>query len=158
MLKVLYIIDTLETGGAERSLVAIASKFKDVTPIFIHIYPGSDLKNILINNNIEVYYLQIPVGYNFKEALNKLIPLVPKIRPDIIHTTLFKSDIIGRKLKKHYNVALVNSLVNNSYIKQRYKNLGFISQLKLYLFQQYDNYTSNNVDHPSLYAATKKMS
>tara|TARA_R100000935_G_C2831433_1_gene165315 strand:+ start:816 stop:1958 length:1143 start_codon:yes stop_codon:yes gene_type:complete len=146
MIKVLYLIDTLETGGAEKSLVAIASKFRDVTPVFIQIYPGSGLKDVLINNNIEVHDLQIAAGYNFREAVNKLIPLVQKIRPDIIHTTLFKSDIIGRKLKKHYNVPLVNSLVNNSYIKERYKNLDFISKVKLYLVQQYDNYTSNNVD------------
>lgn len=146
MIKVLYIIDTLETGGAEKSLVAIASKFKVVTPVFIQIYPGSGLKDVLLKNDIEVYDLQISEGYNFKEALNKLIPLVQKIRPDIIHTTLFKSDVIGRKLKKHYKVPLVNSLVNNSYIKERYKNLDFISKVKLFLVQEYDKYTSNNVD------------
>lgn len=146
MIKVLYLIDTLETGGAEKSLVAIASMFKTITPIFVQVYPGSGLKDLLISNNIEVHDLQIEEGYNFREALNKLIPLVQKIKPDIIHTTLFKSDIIGRKLKKHYKVPLVNSLVNNSYIKQRYNNLDFISKVKLYLVQQYDSFTSKNVN------------
>ena len=144
--KVLYIIDTLETGGAEKSLVAITSMFKTITPIFVQVYPGSGLKDLLLRNNIEVYDLQIETGYNFKVALSNLIPLVLKIKPDIIHTTLFKSDIIGRKLKKHYNVPLVNSLVNNSYIKQRYNNLDFISKFKLYLVQQYDKYSSRSVD------------
>jgi len=144
--KVLYIIDTLETGGAEKSLVAITSMFKTITPVFVQVYPGSGLKDLLLSNNIEVYDLQIEAGYNFNEALSKLKPLVQEIQPDIIHTTLFKSDIIGRKLKKHYNVPLVNSLVNNSYIKQRYNNLDFISKVKLYLVQQYDSFTSKNVD------------
>lgn len=144
--KVLYIIDTLEIGGAEKSLVAITSMFKTITPVFIQIYPGNGLKKVLLNNDIEVYDLQISEGYNFKEALNKLIPLVQKIRPDIIHTTLFKSDIIGRKLMKHYKVPLINSLVNNSYIKQRYNNLGFVSKVKLFFVQEFDRYTSSNVD------------
>src|SRR5690606_35174574 len=85
-------------------------------------------------------------GYHFKEAVKLLIPIVQRINPDIIHTTLFKSDIIGRKLKKHFNVPLVNSLVNNSYLPQRYSNLNYFNKLKLYTIQFYDRFTSRNVD------------
>lgn len=145
-IKVLYIIDTLEIGGAEKSLVAITSRFKEVIPVFVQVYPGSGLKDKLEDNNIEVHELLIDEGYNFKEALNALLPLMNKVKPDIIHTTLFKSDIIGRKLKKHYKVPLINSLVNNSYIKQRYDNLGLVSKVKLFLVQEFDRYTSSNVD------------
>tara|TARA_R100000935_G_scaffold9585_5_gene19449 strand:+ start:17576 stop:18712 length:1137 start_codon:yes stop_codon:yes gene_type:complete len=146
MKKVLFLIDTLEVGGAETSLVNIAINFNHITPVFIHIYKGSNLKNSLINNGIEVYSLDISRGYRFDEVLKSLLPLVKVIKPDIIHTTLFKSDIIGRKLKKHINVPLVNSLVNNSYIKERYSNLNYFNKLKLYLIQLYDSYTCRNVD------------
>lgn len=146
MIKVLFLIDTLETGGAEKSLVAIASHFKEIIPVFIYVYPGDSLKKILDENNIEVHGLNIKDGYNFKDAVAALLPMVEKIKPDIIHTTLFKADIIGRKIKRFYSVPLVNSLVNNSYIKQRYKNLNKISRLKLFFVQQYDMYTSKNVD------------
>ncbi|TVZ28226.1 glycosyltransferase involved in cell wall biosynthesis [Gillisia sp. Hel_I_86] len=145
-IKVLFIIDTLETGGAEKSLVKIAINFKNVTPVFLQIYQGSTLSSILLANGIQVTNLDIVPGYHFKRIIKLLIPIVEEINPDIIHTTLFKSDIIGRKLKRHFNVPLVNSLVNNSYIKQRYTNLNYYGKLKLYLFQLYDRFTCRDVD------------
>jgi len=145
-LKILFIIDSLEVGGAEQSLVNIAINFKNITPVFLHIYEGSILGDKLLSKGIEVISLNISAGYHFKKALKLLIPLVKQINPDIIHTTLFKSDIIGRKLKRHFNVPLVNSLVNNSYIKERYSNLNYSGKLKLYLVQIYDRLTCKNVD------------
>lgn len=145
-LKVLFIIDTLEVGGAEQSLVNIAINFKKITPVFLHVYVGSSLREKLLSKGIEVISLNISSGYHFKKAVELLIPLVQQINPDIIHTTLFKSDIIGRKLKKHFNIPLINSLVNNSYIKDRYSNLDYSGKLKLYLIQVYDRYTCRTVD------------
>jgi glycosyltransferase involved in cell wall biosynthesis len=145
-MKVLYIIDTLEVGGAEQSLVNIAINFKKITPVFLHIYEGSALSEKLLTNGIEVISLNVSRGYHFKKVLKLLIPIVQSINPKIIHTTLYKSDIIGRKLKRHFNVPLVNSLVNNSYTKERYINLNYLGKLKLYLFQLYDRSTCRNVD------------
>lgn len=146
MIKVLYIIDTLEVGGAESSLLTITSGFQNVIPIFVYIYPGGTLEKKFKAKGIMVYSLNVPKEYNFKEALKLLIPLVKKVQPHIIHSTLFKSDIISRRLKKHYYVPLINSLVNNSYIQDRYNNLPFLDKIKLYIIQQYDAYTSKNVD------------
>lgn len=146
MLKVLYIIDSLQTGGAESSLVSITSRFKNVRPYFIYVYPGGFYEKELKKNNIEVFSLNIDKGYRFNEALKKMLPIVHQIKPDIIHTTLFNSDIIGRKLKKEFPVLLINSFVNNSYLLNRYKNLGFINKIKLFLLQQFDRFTASNVD------------
>lgn len=142
----MFIIDSLETGGAEQSLVNIAINFKNVLPVFLHVYRGSSLSDRLLSKGIEVISLNISAGYHFKKALEELIPIVQDVKPDIIHTTLFKSDIIGRKLKKYYDVPLINSLVNNSYIKDRYLNMNYSGKLKLYLVQLYDRFTSKNVD------------
>lgn len=145
-LKVLFIIDTLEVGGAEQSLVNIAINLKNITPVFLHVYEGSALSEKLLSKGIEVISLNISSGYHFNKALKLLIPIVQRIKPDIIHTTLFKSDIIGRRLKRYFNIPLVNSLVNNSYIKERYSNLNYRNKLKLYLIQRYDRLTCRNVD------------
>ncbi len=142
----MFIIDSLETGGAEQSLVNIAINFKNVLPVFLHVYRGSTLSEKLLSKGIEVISLNVSSGYHFQRAIELLIPIVRRISPDIIHTTLFKSDIIGRKLKKHFDVPLINSLVNNSYIKDRYLNMNFFGKLKLYLVQLYDRTTCNDVD------------
>lgn len=145
-MKVLYLIDTLEVGGAEKSLLTITSAFKNVIPVFVYIYPGNSLEKKFIENEIEVHFLGIESGYNFSNALKKLLPLVKVINPDIIHSTLFKSDIIARRLIKHYPKPLINSLVNNSYAKSRFRNLPLVGKIKLYLVQQYDAKTAKNVD------------
>lgn len=146
MIKVVYLIDTLETGGAETSLVKMALSFKKIKPIFINIYNGDALKNKLVESNIEVHSLNIPDGYNFKLAVDKLRPLIQSIKPDIIHSTLFKSDIISRKLINQHPVLLINSLVNNSYLGTRYDSLNAILKFKLFAIQIYDRITSKNVD------------
>lgn len=146
MYKVLYLIDSLQTGGAEKSLVTIASKLKQIQPVFVYVYNGNFLEKKLRENGIEVYALNIEREYNFEQAVERLLPLVSKINPDIVHSTLFNSDIIARKLKKKYPVILISSFVNNSYIPERYKNLSWIDKIKLFLFQQYDRVTSSKVD------------
>ena len=146
MIKVLYLIDTLEVGGAEKSLLTITSGFQNVIPIFVYIYPGGTLEEKFKAKGIMVYSLNISKEYNFGEALKLLIPLVKKVQPHIIHSTLFKSDIISRRVKNHLSIPLINSLVNNSYIKERYNNLSLLDKMKLYIIQQYDAHTSQNVD------------
>lgn len=146
MHKVLYLIDSLQTGGAEKSLVTIASKLKRIQPIFVYVYNGNLLEKKLRENDIEVFSLNIKREYNFRDAVERLLPIVNKVRPDIIHSTLFNSDIIARKLKKQYPVLLINSFVNNSYNTDRYKNISWINKAKLFAFQLYDRVTASNVD------------
>ncbi len=146
MIKVLFLIDTLEIGGAEKSLLTITAGFNSVIPVFVYIYKGNSLEKKFISKGIEVHSLGIKKGYNFNGALKKLLPLINEINPDIIHSTLFKSDIIARKLIKRYPKPLINSLVNNSYIKSRYKNLSFFGKIKLFIVQHYDSKTAKTVD------------
>lgn len=146
MIKVMFLIDSLGTGGAENSVVDMGLNFKNIIPIFVHIYKNDQLKKKLTKRNIEVYSLNVPEGYNYNLALKRLEPLIVSIKPDILHSTLFNSDIIGRKIKKKFPLLLINSFVNNSYSRDRYKKLSLINKAKLYFFQQYDKFTSSNVD------------
>ena len=120
-LKIVYLIDTLETGGAEKSLIDIAINNKEVTSYFITIYRGNILAKVLESNNITVYKLNSDFKYGFDKVVQLLLPIIDKIQPDLIHSTLFKSDIIARKLKRFRKIPLISSFVNNSYVE--YKNL-----------------------------------
>ncbi|QBZ97872.1 glycosyltransferase [Flavobacterium sangjuense] len=145
-IKIVYIIDTLQTGGAEKSLVDIAINNNYFDCVFITIYKGDFLVKILEAHNIKVYSLNIATRYSFSEAVDKLIPLLHEINPDVIHSTLFRSDIIARRLKKHFKIPLINSFVNNSYTNDRYSKLSLTAKLKLYLVQCYDMITAQKVD------------
>jgi glycosyltransferase involved in cell wall biosynthesis len=146
-LKVLFIIDTLEGYGAEKSLVEITSNFKKITPVFVHVYQGDMLKAKLEDAGIKVYSLDLMQKYGFREAVKKLSPLVHKEMPDLIHATLFRSEIIARKLKFHFpHIPLVGSFVSNAYSRVRYHNKTFIERLKLDYFYRLDRNSVKQVD------------
>jgi len=146
-MKVLFVIDTINGSGAERSLVEISQHFKNYTPVFVHLYKGDQLKPNLEDAGIKVYSLNIPGSRNFSKAAKELEKIYQKEQPDIIHSTLFRSDAVTRKLKSKYNTPLISSFVNNSYNKLRFQNQPFSMQMKLKLVQLYDTYTSRKVDY-----------
>ncbi|SOC80323.1 Glycosyltransferase involved in cell wall bisynthesis [Salinimicrobium sediminis] len=148
MLKVLYLIDTLEGYGAEKSLVEITQNFNTITPVFVHIYQGDMLKANLESSGIKVYSLDIDKKYAFKLAVEKLIPIYLKEKPDLVHATLFRSEIIARKLKKIFRkISLIGSFVSNAYSSDRYKTNDPLQNLKLRYFHNIDRKTVKHVDY-----------
>ncbi len=145
-MKVLFVIDTLQGSGAERSLVEIAQHFKKYTPVFVHVYEGNMMVPVLNELGIKVYSLNIPMERNFALATTELEKIYKIEKPDIIHSTLFKSDIITRRLKSKYNIPLISSYVNNNYNPLRFKDLSVVQGIKLRLVQLFDAYTSRKVD------------
>lgn len=145
-MKVLFIIDTLETGGAEKSLLDITSGFSYFEPVFLQLFPGEKLASSFKRAGIEVYSYKFSANYNFKRIANEISDTVKKIDPVIIHSTLFRSDMVARELVKQIKVPLVNSFVNNSYSKNRYNNLDVFEKIKLKGIEMWDCYTAKNVD------------
>ncbi|MFD0975746.1 glycosyltransferase [Salinimicrobium gaetbulicola] len=146
--KVLYVIDTLEESGAERSLLEITSKFSQIDPVFVHLYKGDSLKNEFIQKGIPTYSLNLSGSWNFKEAEQKLAEIYRKEQPDIIHSTLFRSDLVTRRLKKVFpEVPLISSFVNNSYHPMRFKQSGLGLRIKLKFIQKIDTVSSKKVDY-----------
>lgn len=147
-MKVLYIIDTLEGYGAEKSIVEITKGFSEITPVFIHIYQGDMLKADLEQAGIKVYSLDLNKKYGFNTALEKLIPIYQYERPEIVHATLFRSEIIARKLKRKFPaIILVGSFVSNPYSSERLRNKNAIARMKLNYFYRLDRQTSGYVDY-----------
>ena len=147
-MKVLYIIDTLEGYGAEKSIVEIATGFTRIKPVFVHVYQGDMLKANLEQAGIKVYSLDLNKKYGFNSALQKLIPIYQKERPDIVHATLFRSEIIARKLKSKFpGIILIGSFVSNPYSSVRLKKKNPIDRLKLNFFHKLDKKSSENVDY-----------
>ncbi len=144
--KILFVLDTLQGSGAERSLVEIAIRFKKFTPVFVNIYEGDMLTPILKKNNIKFYSLNVPMERNFKIAAERLAKVYEIEKPDIVHSTLFKSDAVTRILKKDYDILLINSYVNNNYNPLRFDDLGIVQGLKLRIVQLYDTITSRKAD------------
>ena len=147
-MKVLFLIDSLEGYGAEKSIVQIALAMQTVTPVFIHLYPGEKLKLKLETNGIKVYSLNINSVYNLQEPIQLIKPILESEKPDIIHSTLFRADRIARKLKIFFpEIVLIGSFVSNSYGFNRYRQLGLLAKIKLFTTQLKDKATAHRVDY-----------
>ena len=146
-MKVLYIIDSLTPYGAEKSIVQLTSCYKIVIPVFVVLNTiESDVNKLLKASEIETYELKLKKNENL--AVKALIPIIRSEKPAVLHSILFHSDMVARKLKKKFpDIPLVGSLVNNSYSKRRYKNLSPISKLKLFSTQLRDFSTIKKVDY-----------
>lgn len=146
-MKVLFIIDSLIGYGAEKSLVEIILRFKKINATVVHLYKGDELKGKLENNGVNVYSLNLTQKQSSQDVLRILKSIIQTENPKIIHTTLFRSEIVGRRLKKIYpDILLVGSFVSNSYSKHRYRNLSFLSQIKLLSTQWKDKLSAGKVD------------
>lgn len=143
---VLFIIDTLQTGGAEKSLLEITAKFRNYHPVFFQLYPGNALHADFAKANIEVREFNLKPGYHFKANAQQVLPDALSLRPVLIHSSLFRSDMVARHLSAELGVPLVNSLVNNSYSKKRYAALSAVGKLKLLGIQLWDRLTAPHVD------------
>jgi glycosyltransferase involved in cell wall biosynthesis len=112
-LAVLYLIDSLAAGGAERSLAALAPAYRDrglrLTVAFLHERPG--VRADLEAAGAAVRSLDGPGG--MAGAAVRARRLVAELRPDLVHTTLFEADLVGRAAAGR--VPLVTSLVNDAY-------------------------------------------
>jgi glycosyltransferase involved in cell wall biosynthesis len=145
--KILYILDTFETGGAEKSLLDIAIQNKAVESVFVTLYKGNQLAEAAQKAGIKVISLNRTEKYAFGKIAQLLKPIIQEEKPDLIHATLFRADIVSRKVKRYFKIPLVSSLVNNSYIDERYQKLSLLGKLKLYYIQCYDALTAKKVDY-----------
>ena len=112
-LRVLYLIDSLAGGGAERSLAALAPAYRDrdlrLTVGYLHERPG--VRADLEAAGAAVRSLEGPLG--MAGAVGRARRLVADVRPDLVHTTLFEADLVGRAAAGR--VPVVTSLVNHAY-------------------------------------------
>lgn len=130
-MKVLYLIDTLAVGGAERSLLDITSRFESVQPVMCHLYTGDALKPAFETAGVRVISLNIDKKYGFGEAVRRFRAVVEQEKPDLIHATLFRSEVVARLVAAWTGVPLVGSFVNDSYAASRWEGLATPQKVKI---------------------------
>ena len=143
MKKVLYLIDTLEVGGAETSILEIASRLKNWNPVVVYVYRGDALQERFEDAGIKVYSLNIKAKFGIWKAKKELSKIIYIEQPNIIHATLFKAELISRFVGPKFNIPVINSFVNDSYSKERYELLNFQQKIILNLYKFVDKVTAN---------------
>lgn len=158
--RVACVIDTLEVGGAERSLLATARRLdrEQFAPVVIPVYPGAALRDEFESAGIPVYPLELPGKYAFPQGVRRLRRVLQEIQPDLIHSTLFRSNQLARVTAKSLRVPLINSLVNVPYEESRFIADPRLQRWKNRCLRLCDRATASLVTHYHAVSETVKES
>jgi glycosyltransferase involved in cell wall biosynthesis len=111
--KVLFVINSLGTGGAERSLAetltAVPSTLEPVVVCLDRTSQG--VQQQVLASGFDVRFVTGSIAHGARE----LRAVISDVVPDLVHTSIFEADITGRFAAINSGVPVVTSLVNTSY-------------------------------------------
>ena len=142
--KVLFVIDTLEIGGAERSLLSNIARFRHLQAVVCHIYNGDSLKQKFVEKGITVYSLNIPGKYNFLNAYKKLVQIINSEQPDVMVAYLTRSEIVTRLAGRFHRIPVVGTFVNDLYCSDYNKHLSLKAKLGVQCFKYINKWMSKS--------------
>jgi glycosyltransferase involved in cell wall biosynthesis len=140
--KVLFLIETLGVGGAEKSLLQILPRLRKVDVLLCHLFATNPMKSDFQRAGVEVVSLNIH-PCRFSAAIRPVRKIVRDWAPDIIHGTLYHADICGRLIGFTSRNIVVSSIVNDNYSKLRLRGLDRAGGIKVLLYKFIDRITSN---------------
>lgn len=108
-MKILHIITSLKIGGAESSLCNLLTRCSKDLHLVVFFHDGPN-RNRLNDLEIKTYHIQGLVSCYDPLAIFRLNKIIKMEKPDIIHTALWSSNIIGRLLGKFYNIPVVSDI------------------------------------------------
>ncbi len=139
-MKVLYVLDSLFGGGTERSTLVLLPYLMErgVDPTLAVLRSAPDSDNSSVPADVNVVALD---GPSFRRRVLSLRRNILSVRPDIVHTALFASDMVGRVAACRTDSLVLSSLVNTPYDPLRLNDPN-VSRGKLRAVQLLDGLTS----------------
>ena len=115
MMRVLYVIDSLIGGGAEHSLAHMAPGYRE-HGIELHVAflkSRWDVADALHEAGAELH--PTALDESRPRQLVALVRLIRKLRPDIVHTTLWEANVLGRTASALTATPVVSTFATSSY-------------------------------------------
>ena len=144
VLRVLHVISSLATGGAERSLVELVpalTRYEVEASITCLYHREPSFRVEAERAGIQVRVLE---ASSMPSRVRELRGLLKRARPDVLHTTLFEADIAGRLAAIGTGIPVITSLVNTSYDETRRRDPA-INVRKLRVVQGIDGWTARHL-------------
>lgn len=139
--RVLILINGLGTGGAERSLRETLPLLPElgVEPVVACLFRRDEgVEAMVLSSGQRVEFV---AGRSWRGRWRSLRNLLESVQPDLVHTTLFEADVLGRLAARPRRVPVLTSLVNTSYGERRCDDPR-VTAWKLELVRQVDGLTA----------------
>lgn len=139
-MKVLFTIDSLQQGGAEQSIANIIKHFSaDVEVTVLYFYTKSDLLPTYQKLNCTIISIGLTGKYEWRRAIAALKKVIHDIQPDIVVSSLYRSNIISRIACWSCGVKLAGTFVDDSYSGERratFKGMGLLKYQMTWLLDR----------------------
>ncbi|KKO46981.1 hypothetical protein WG68_03350 [Arsukibacterium ikkense] len=114
MLTIVHIINGLESGGAEASMFNLCTYDKDNKHIVISLVDEGRYYKLLTEHGIEVHCIDLKGKGWLIAKLYHLYKLLRSIKPDVVQTWMYHSDLIGGVIARLAGVKKVFWGIRNS--------------------------------------------
>lgn len=144
-LKVLFVINGLGTGGAQRSLAEMLPGLlsRGISPMVVPLSRRQEGVEADVRRLVEVQFLR---SRRLAARALELRRIISRFHPDLIHTTISDSDFAGRLAALGTAVPVLTSLVNTPYVASRLKDPN-VRPLRLAAARLFDRATSRLTTH-----------
>jgi glycosyltransferase involved in cell wall biosynthesis len=142
-MKTLHIINGLGTGGAERSLAELLVRLPDhgIEPTVVCLDGRREgVEASMLTSDVKVDVLD---AESRRGQLRQLRTLIRDRRPDLVHTSIFEADVLGR-LASIGSAPVLSSIVNTTYGRHRLSDPR-VSARKLRVAQGIDSLTARHL-------------
>lgn len=112
-MRIFYIIDSLKIGGAEMLLLAMLKSYLPDHTLFVGYFSHGPLFDEIKALGIPVYRLS-ERGLKDPMVILRTWKLLRDIKPDVVHTHLFKSDFVGQISSRLAGVPVRISSLHNT--------------------------------------------
>jgi glycosyltransferase involved in cell wall biosynthesis len=162
MRKVCIVISNLNIGGAELSMYKILFELKnDFNFIVVSLSQGGLLNKDLEKLGIKIYSLDF--RNHFLKSVWRLYYVLKNEKPDVVHTWMYHSDLIGGILAKFANIKLIiwgirnTDLIKGTTVITRL--IGMVNAVLSYFIPDKILVVSNSsmIKHSKLKYCTRKM-
>lgn len=143
--RVLYVIDTLAVGGTERSMVEIVRRLSLTEAAVVTLFGDEPLGAELRGAGVVVVNLGMPTR-SLGRATAALERYIARTLPDVIHSHLFRADVVARNALRFARIPLVNTFVNDSYGLVRWRASSLLPAVSLARVLLLDRATAPRVD------------
>ncbi len=146
-MRILIIIDSLGSGGAERSTAVLADYLFEQN-IYFEIL-CLDKKKVGVQDQLQEkdYSIDFIENGNFIKQAKRISTIIKKGKFDIVHSILFRANIRTRFAKLFVNFYHLESLVNTTYSKERFADTK-VNKKALLFYKNLDKISSKfGVNH-----------
>src|SRR6476469_9278003 len=141
--KILYTIDTLDFGGAEKSTIDIVTRLSpEFEPVVVIFYEKNTLQPLLEEKGIRVIHINLKKKYEFIKAISIFKEICRNEKPDLIVATLFRSEIISRIVSKQLGIPNIGTFISDTYSSAALNKFSKSQLLKIKAFFLLNRFTA----------------